>query len=644
MRKKSIFNVIALVLFSTLQNIAVKSKKLRLGHRWQKNQKLRLGKRWHSARRLLRLGMEVPRQRLYLGLIAMILAALLDGVGIGLTIPFLNLLLNESASFSLPAMPIVRDVNFWLMAQPKSVLIGLFATFMLISLALKSYFGYLAEVLTAYYREDVVALFRNRLYEKYIHAPTAFFDNEKLGTLSSTLEEVISINILLSFSVALLTSIFISLAYLGTMLLVSWQLTLLIVVLIGGVGIGLGQLLGRIKQFGKVVVDARHDLNIRILDTLSGIRVVKSYAAEAYELERFNQVSHAVRDTSIAIEKRVRLLEPLTEFSTMAVAMLILVISYFLLISRGLLATSELMAFMLVLIKIVPVTKRINTARGAINQYFPSLNVVSQALYSEQAKPLKSGTRKFTHLQKSILFCNVSFGYNGRSKVLEDFNLEIPYGQTVALVGSSGAGKSTVAALLPRFYDVTNGTIYIDDAEIRDYDLASLRQKIGTVSQDTYVFNTSIRNNIAYGLANATDEAVLKAARLANADEFIQQLPLGYDTLVGDRGVQLSGGQRQRISIARAILRDPDILILDEATSALDSQSERLVQEALERLRQNRTVIVIAHRLSTIRNADCIVVMQKGRIVESGTHHHLIEQQGAYWSFHNVQSRSVSAG
>jgi len=253
-----------------------------------------------------------------------------------------------------------------------------------------------------------------------------------------------------------------------------------------------------------------------------------------------------------------------------------------------------------------------------------------------------SGTHQLAHLKKGITFRNVNFAYNDRSNVLEDFNLEIPCGKTVALVGSSGAGKSTVAVLVPRFYDVTSGSIEIDGQDIRDYDLNSLRQRVGTVSQDTYIFNTSIRENIAYGLEDVSYERVVEAARLANADEFIQQLPNDYDTLVGDRGVQLSGGQRQRLSIARAILRDPDILILDEATSALDSQSERLVQEALERLRQNRTVLVIAHRLSTIRSADCIVVMEKGRIIESGRHEHLLKNKGTYWSFHNVQSVAVS--
>jgi ABC-type multidrug transport system fused ATPase/permease subunit len=244
----------------------------------------------------------------------------------------------------------------------------------------------------------------------------------------------------------------------------------------------------------------------------------------------------------------------------------------------------------------------------------------------------------FESLRAGIVLRNICFSYNGRTDVLKDFSLEVPKGQTVALVGSSGAGKSTLAALLPRLYDVTSGAIEIDGIDIRNYEISTLRRRIATVSQDTYLFNVTIRENIAYGLPDTDDQQVIEAAQLANAHEFITQLPLGYDTLIGERGIQLSGGQRQRLSIARAILRNPDILILDEATSALDSQSEQLVQEALERLRQNRTVIVIAHRLSTVRNADRIVVLEKGKLIESGGHKQLLASQGAYWSFHNLQS------
>jgi len=601
-----------------------------------------LGDSWQRIERLLLVGKNIPRKRLYIGLVAMIFAALVDGIGIGLTIPFLRLLINEGGSFNLPAIPFIQGLNPWLMSQPKSVLVGLFGLFILSSLALKGCFGFLAELFTGQYREAIVAQFRNRIYEKYLQAPISFFDNEKLGTLSNTFSEIIHINIFLQWMMSLLIGICLLTAYLVTMLLVSWQLTVLIVLLITGVGFGLNQLHTKIKENGNAELISRQNLTSRFLDTLPGIRIVKSYAAEQYELKNFQQLSNEVRHTAILSFKKVGLIDPITEFSTMTVAMLILVGSYALLISNGVLSTAALMAFMLALLKIVPVTKRINAARGAIQLYLSSLTTVSNMLFLEEAEPQNSGSRKFSHLSEGIVFRNVSFAYNNHSTVLENFNLEIPRGKTVALVGFSGAGKSTVAVLVPRFYDVTSGAIEIDGEDIRNYDLASLRQKIGIVSQDTYIFNTSIRDNIAYGMTTASDEDVIEAARLANADEFIQQLPLGYNTIVGDRGVQLSGGQRQRISIARAILRNPDILILDEATSALDSQSERLVQQAIECLSQNRTVIVIAHRLSTVHSADCIVVMEKGRIIEMGDHHELLKKRGTYWSFHDIQSPAFS--
>ena len=619
----------------------VKRKHLKSSLDGTKNQKGQSSDRWQNVRQLIRIGRQVPRRPLYLGIVSMILAALLDGAGIGLTIPFLQILLSENSSFHLPVLSFLPDGGVWLAQQPKGMLLALFSLVLITSVALKSVFSYFAEDGTTIYTQNIISLFRKRLYEKYLYAPITFFDNEKMGTLSNMLGEVNNISILLSWVIGLAISLTILTAYVATMLLVSWQLTILIVLLIGGVGIGLTRLLGNLKPLGKAEYEAREALYVRFLDTLSGVRIVQSYATQEFELKRFNQLCDVVRNRIILSSKKMRLIDPLTELATMTVALLILVCSYNLLISKGLLSTSELLAFMLALIKILPISKRINAGRGAIQQYSPSLAVVINTLSSPKSQAPLSGSREFTRLQKGITFRNVSFAYNNRSKVIEDFNLEIPCGETVALVGASGAGKSTVAVLMPRFYDVTSGTIEIDGQDVRDYDLTSLRQRIGTVSQDTYIFNTSIRDNIAYGLENVSDEQVVEAARFANADEFIQQLSEGYSTLVGDRGVQLSGGQRQRISIARAILRNPDILILDEATSALDSQSERLVQDALERLRQNRTVIVIAHRLSTIRSADCIVVMEKGRIIESGRHEQLLKNKGTYWSFHNVQSLPV---
>lgn len=579
-----------------------------------------------------------PRKTLYIGLTLILASSILDGVGIGLMIPFVKVLINEGKP-QLPAMELTKGLNLWLSQQDSVLLIVLFACTLIASITLKAYLSYTAQCLTTLYNESYIANLRERLYQTYINAPIRFFDNAQMGKITSTmLNEINNFSVMFSFVIAGITSILTLLAYLTTLLLVSWKLTLMVIALIGLVGLGLTRLLENIKKMGYAYLGANQDMSVQVLDTLSGIRIVKTYGAEAFESENFKVICRKVERLTNEIIRKQNLIDPLTEWATLVMAMLILAASYALLISNGSLAPSELSIFMLALIRLIPVTKRINACRGYVQGNLATLNEIAQGLELEDKYAVISGNVPFTGLEKGISFCDVRFSYNDKDEVLRGFNLEIPKGKTIALVGSSGAGKSTLASLIPRLYDISSGIIEIDGQDIRDFELASLRQHIGIVSQDTYVFSNSIRDNIAYGLRDVSDEQVIEAARLANAHEFISDLPDGYDTKVGDRGVQLSGGQRQRVSIARAILRDPEILILDEATSALDSQSEYLVQDAIERLRQNRTVIVIAHRLSTIRNADRIVVLDKGRVVESGGHQELLEKRGSYWSFHNLQA------
>jgi ABC-type multidrug transport system fused ATPase/permease subunit len=597
-----------------------------------------LKKYFGNIDKLLEVADGVPRKPLYIGLTLMLVASLLDGVGIGLMIPFVKVLINEGNP-QLPAMELTRDLNLWLSQQGSVVLIGLFACTLIISLTLKAYLSYTAQCLTLLYQESYIANLRERLYTTYLNTPIRFFDNAQMGKINSTMQsEVINFSVMFSFVFAGITSILTLLAYLTTLVIVSWKLTIAVMVLIGLVGLGLTFLLKSIKQSSYAFLKANQEMSVHVLDTLSGIRIVKTYGAEAFESENFKVACRRVERLANEIGRKQGLIDPLTEWATLVMAMVILAASYALLISNGSLKPSELSIFMLALIRLIPVTKRINASRGYIQEKIPSLNEIAQGLELKDKYAVASGDISFTGLREGISFCDVRFSYNNKDEVLRGFNLEIPKGKTIALVGSSGAGKSTLASLIPRLYDISGGMIEIDGRNIRDFELASLRQHIGIVSQDTYIFSNSIRDNIAYGLKDVSDEQVMEAARLANAHEFISKLPNGYNTKVGDRGVQLSGGQRQRVSIARAILRDPEILILDEATSALDSQSEYLVQDALERLRQNRTVIVIAHRLSTIRNADRIVVLDKGRVVESGGHQELLEKQGSYWSFHNLQA------
>ena len=322
--------------------------------------------------------------------------------------------------------------------------------------------------------------------------------------------------------------------------------------------------------------------------------------------------------------------------------MIILAMTVF--VPNGTLQVASLLTFVFVLFRLIPALYSINGNLAQISSFQGSLENIKELLQRENKPYLENGKVQFSKLKRAIEFRSVDFGYDASDLVLHNITLTIEKGQTVALVGASGAGKTTLADLIPRFYDPTQGKVLIDGVDLREFDIDSVRRKMAIVSQDTFIFNTCVRNNIAYGTEEADEQAILKAAQLANALEFIQEMPEGFDTQLGDRGVRLSGGQRQRIAIARALLRDPEILIMDEATSALDSVSERLIQESLEKLSVGRTVIAIAHRLSTIVRADKVVVLEQGRIVEQGTYQELLEQRGKLWKYHQMQHEVGSVG
>jgi ATP-binding cassette, subfamily B, bacterial MsbA len=336
--------------------------------------------------------------------------------------------------------------------------------------------------------------------------------------------------------------------------------------------------------------------------------------------------------------------EPLAEGGATAILVGILLLAFATLIPQGQLNPAVLLTFLFVLFRLMPIIRQMNGARAQISSFQGPLSSIKQLLKTDDKPYLIDGKLQFSGLERGIEFVSVDFGYDSDNLVLQNVTLTIKKGKTTALVGASGAGKSTLADLIPRFYDPTAGKILIDGIDQREFEINSLRRRLAVVSQDTFIFNTSVRNNIAYGTENADEKAILKVAKLANAWEFIQELPEGFDTQLGDRGVRLSGGQRQRIAIARALLRDPEILILDEATSALDSVSERLIQESLEKLSQGRTVIAIAHRLSTIVRADKVVVLEAGRIVEQGKYNELLEQQGKLWKYHQMQHELGQVG
>ncbi|WP_218081281.1 ABC transporter ATP-binding protein [Anthocerotibacter panamensis] len=578
----------------------------------------------------------VPRRALYLGLGAMIVSSLLDGLGIGLMVPFLKILLGEQGTVKLPG---AGGLNAWLAQQGKGELLAVFAGVLLGLLVFKGVAYYLSQVWTSEYKETALELLRKHLYRIYLNAPMTFYDQNQLGFASSTLQgDLVRLRNMFANIFTGLTAFITLLAYLGILLLVSWQMTLLIATIIAITAQSLSYILRYIKESGRVATDIARMMSFEILNTLEGIQVIKSYGTEEYELKRFDTLAQESFRANHDLAVRRALMEPLTETAIVTLALGVLVGAYALLISKGLLSTAGLLVFMLVLIKVVPIAKKINVTRSFIQESIPSLQKVVEALRLYERYPLPSGQQSFPGLKESLVFEEVFFSYPQKPGVLKGIDLIIARGSTVALVGASGAGKSTLAALIARFYEVTGGAIRVDGEDIRNFEVSSLRRAIGIVSQETYIFNTSVRNNIAYGLEGVPEEQIEAAARLANAHDFICELPKGYDTVVGDRGIQLSGGQRQRISIARAILRNPEVLILDEATSALDSESERLVQEALERLSCNRTVLIIAHRLATVRNADRIIVMEQGRILEDGEHNQLLARKGLYWSYHNLQT------
>jgi len=374
------------------------------------------------------------------------------------------------------------------------------------------------------------------------------------------------------------------------------------------------------------------------LEFINGIRTIQAFATQDFERRRFYDASLQLKQAGIKAVAVSASMEPLAEAGATSILIGILILAFTTLIPpHGNLSPTKLLTFLFVLFRLMPIVRQVNGCRAMLSSFQGPLANIKELLRTDNKTYLQDGKVQFSGLEQAIEFVSVDFGYDASHLVLHDITLAIKRGQMTALVGASGAGKTTLADLIPRFYDPIQGQILIDGLDLREFEIKSLRRKLAVVSQDTFIFNTSIRNNIAYGSEGADESAILEVARLANALEFILEMPEGFETQLGDRGVRLSGGQRQRIAIARALLRDPDILILDEATSALDSVSERLIQESLEKLSVGRTVIAIAHRLSTIVRADKVVVLEQGRIVEQGGYRELLEQRGKLWKYHQMQ-------
>lgn len=491
----------------------------------------------------------------------------------------------------------------------------------------------------SYIGQRVIIDIREALFKHLQRMSLSYFDRRKTGVIMSNLTNDVGAlqSAIVENLVSMVTESVTLIGSFVSMLLIDWKLTLVTLITVPMV-------LGIINIFGKRLRLAGHDVQGRTADitsllqeTLSGIRVVKSFAHEDHEIKRFTTENENNFRAVMRATKLTSLLSPLVEFSA-AIAITVILWYGGYSVVTGSITAGSLIAFLIYAINLSNPVKRLSQVYGNIQKAMAAGDRVLETLDTPEDVVEKENAIVMPPIQGHVVFDHVDFTYDGEKMALQDFCLDVEPGEVTAVVGPSGAGKTTLANLLPRFYDVANGRVCIDGIDVRDVTFTSLREQIGLVPQDTMLFNTTIWENILYGNLAATDEEIVEAAKAANVMEFAQKLPNGLDTIVGERGNSLSGGQRQRVAIARAILKNPKILILDEATSALDTESERLVQEALDRLMRGRTAFVIAHRLSTIQNADRIIVLQQGKLVEQGTHEELLAlPNGVYQYLHSVQ-------
>lgn len=582
-----------------------------------------------------------------------ILSAIFNVVSFSVLMPILEILFetkHERYVFMAWDSGDIKDVAFNNLYYYSQVLVdthGPATTLLLLGVILSvltffktaAYFGGSACLMPL--RTGVVRDIRNDMYRKILHLPLSFFSEERKGDIlarvSTDVNEV-DASIGNSLDMLIKNPILIC-VYVGTLIAISWQLTLFTLLVVPFLAWGIGSVGKKLKRKSLYAQSKWSDGISQIEETLGGLRIIKAFIAEKKMEDRFTAVNNEYRDAAMRVAIRQSAAHPVSEFLGTCMIVVVLWFGGYLIFSGDTsINASSFIYYLVILYTILQPIKDLSKAGYSIQKGMASMERINKIMAAENNIRETENPKHIESLNDDIELKNVCFSYNDTKEVLHDVNIKIEKGKTIALVGQSGSGKSTLVDLIPRYHDINSGEILIDGTNIKDLSIRSLRSLIGNVNQEAILFNDTVFNNIAFGVEDATQEQVEAAARIANAHDFIMEMEDGYQTKVGDRGCRLSGGQRQRVSIARAILKNPPILILDEATSALDTESERLVQDALEKLMKSRTTIAIAHRLSTIKNADEICVLHEGKIVERGTHEKLIALNGYYKKLNDMQA------
>ena len=592
------------------------------------------------------------KKYLVLSVVFNILSAVLNIFSFAALIPILQILFQTGEAETATRMMalsegdikdvLMNNLNYYvseLIAETgQTTTLLLIGVFLAVMTFLKTGAYFLSSATIIPIRTGVVRDIRNQIYQKITSLPLAFFSEERKGDIiarmSGDVQEVE--NSIMSSLDMLFKNPILIIAYFSTLLFISWELTLFTIIIVPIMGWVMGIVGRKLKQRSIKAQELWSDTMSQVEETLGGLRIIKAFCAEDKMNKRFDNINSDYRNNLMKVNIRQSMAHPMSEFLGTVMIVIVLWFGGILVLNNSTLSGPTFIYYMVILYSIIQPLKDFSKAGYNIPKGLASMERIDKILQAENVIKEKDNPKHISEFCEKIEFRNVSFKYD-QKWILRNINLTIEKGKTIALVGQSGGGKSTLVDLIPRYYDVQEGEILIDGINIRDLGIRDLRQLIGNVNQEAILFNDSFRNNIAFGVENATQEQIDNAARIANAYDFIMQTEKGFDTCVGDRGSRLSGGQRQRVSIARAILKNPPILILDEATSALDTESERLVQDALERLMKTRTTVAIAHRLSTIKSADEICVLHEGEIVERGTHDQLVAIDGYYKKLSDMQ-------